>query len=441
MRDRPAATALLGLATVLAGIALAGVARAEQDEESFDLEVIRIIDSDLPPIEDDRLSRIYASARRTFADKFGFGSLHFVDRGTISIEDFLARHPATDCAAMKARYPVDGSRVPPEVLAAGRSWLKRWSVEELREFFPENEREGLTDLGAIRRRLMAEFERKVERIKKVQLKGESIIEPSLFDKRSYTRFVCAVRKQRQWDLLLTNAFFLYDAADEPYPHAVFGKLKAGGASMPSPHRRALRGRALMTSTFEIDNDLEFFKNEEVAGLSPEQKDELLGAYILAHELGHAIFKIPDSYDHPPGCLMTTKMHQGYLAGYDELKANPGQCPKCRVYVDARLAYFRGERLFREGQYAESLKAFAQVVRKTPRNVDGNYRRYMSEVAVWAAKCYERLAMPGKAVRMVERALKLDRRNKEAKKLLDRYRGPGPIPAARPAGAVVGGDAG
>lgn len=437
MRGRPATTTLLGLALALA---LAGVALAEQDEESFDLEVIRVIDADLSAIEDDRMARIFDSARQTFTDKFGFGSLRFVDRGLMPIEDFLARHPATDCAAMQARYPIDGSRVPPEVLAAGRRWLSRWTLDELRGFFPADQRAELTDLGAIRRRLMDEFGRKIEWIKKVQLNGESLIEPSLFDKRSYTRFVCAVREQRQYDLILTNAFLLFDAADEPFPHAVFGKLKAGGASMDSPHRQALRSRALMTSTFEIDNDLEFFKNAEVAGLSPAEKDELLGAYILAHELGHAIFKIPDSYDHPAGCLMTTKMNQGYLAGYNEMKSHQDQCPKCRVYVDARLAYFRGERLFREGRYADSLKAFASVVRTTPKNVDGNYRSYMSEVAVWAARCYERLAMPGKATRMVERALKLNKRNREAQELLDRFLGPDPIPAARPAGAGVAGDA-
>ena len=53
-------------------------------------------------------------------------------------------------------------------------------------------------------------------------------------------------------------------------------------------------------------------------------EEFIGTYLLAHELGHAILKIPDVYDHGPGCLMNTSFAPSYTDGYAALQSTHGK---------------------------------------------------------------------------------------------------------------------
>jgi tetratricopeptide (TPR) repeat protein len=217
------------------------------------------------------------------------------------------------------------------------------------------------------------------------------------------RWICAVREQDRADLILTNAFILYDLASEPYPHSIFAKNKVGGASLASPHRRAIRGRAVIASTFSMVTDLPFFREEGAETLTPEERLRVIGTFIVAHELGHAVFKLPDFYDHPRECLMTTKYETGYVSGWRDVLAHPGGCTGCQPYIEARRQVFLGQLARAKGDHNEAIRLFKEAIRTTPKHIDGSYLRYIAGLSIEVAEIYRDMSNVEQAKRWLKSA--------------------------------------
>lgn len=415
--------ALLGIglgASLLAGRAETAVppatatdaspAAAEEEPASLVLEVLLAHDPDFPAAGEPEAAAILAEARATVADKLGFPGLRFRIVGATTVREFLDAHaPAGDpCLASfePMRVRPGGRRAQDVGAKAVLPFLSRWKVEELRAFFPASEQPKLASYDAIARELLEEFDRKVTLISGFTLPdGTSLLAPERADERSYVRWVCAMRAQDTADLVLTNAFILYDLGSEPYPHSIFQKCKVGGASLLSPKRRAMRGRAMVSSTFSMMTDLPFFREDGVETLRPKERFEVIGSFIVAHELGHALFKLPDFYDHPKECLMTTKYETGYVSGYWYLKASPGTCSACAPWVAAKRHVFVSDAARARGDVATAIRELKEAIRTTPKHIDGSYKRYVAELSFEVAALYAQ-SDPAEARRWLGSVLKI-----------------------------------
>jgi hypothetical protein len=359
------------------------------DAAALTLDVLIANDPDFPAVGDAEAKAILDEAVNTVSDKLGYKGLSFRVVGSTSVKQFLDENADDACLASFEPVRVrPGTRTAKSLGAkAVMSFLQRWKVDELKAFFPANDRRALTTYDAIAQKLLDEFDRKIGLIAGFKLpSGASLLAPEKADERSYVRWVCAMRTQGQADLVLTNAFILYDLGSEPYPHSIFQKCKVGGASLLSPKRRAMRGRAMVGSTFSMMTDLPFFKEDGIEDLRPQERFEVIGAFIVAHELGHALFKLPDFYDHPKECLMTTKYETGYVSGYWYLKAYPGTCNACAPWVTAKRHVFVADRT-RSSSVDDAINELKQAIRDTPKHIDGSYRRYIADLSYEVAELY------------------------------------------------------
>jgi hypothetical protein len=375
------------------------------------LEVLLVNDPDFPPVTEDSARRILSSAQNTLADKLAFPNVDFQIVGETSVAEFIARNtnPKDVCSLQFEPLRVrigkrSASEVEPKLV---NDFLSRWSVESLAAFFPAAQRAGLTTYEKIGAKLLEEFDRKVAMIAGFELdNGESLLPAAKLDHRSYVSWICAIRNQDEADFILTNEFILYDLASEPYPHSIFQKCKMGGASLLSPKRRAIHRRALVASTFSMVTNIPFFIEEGAEWLTTRERLEVIGTFIVAHEMGHAVFKIPDFYDHPPECLMTTKYETGYVSGWRELKAHPGPCPDCQPYVDAKRHVFLAQEARMDGKLDEVIKNLKIAIRKTPKHTDGSYLRYVADLSVQIAEAFAAQGNNRQARRWLKAALRI-----------------------------------
>lgn len=381
------------------------------------LHVVRILDDELPPITDQDMATILKVAQATLDEKLGFGGVRFEDHGAVTVEEFFAANldDRGACATRLGKWRYDPWSTPdfnaarPEMLR----FLKRWKLKELRGFFPPAEAQALTSHQDLIDKLIPIYQSKVERIREMRLpNGNGLLAPAKAPLRSYVNWICAVRAQRSYDIILTNEFLLYDLITEPYPHSIFKKCKVGGASLRSPARTAMPGRALFASTFGMETSLPFFSEDPDHTLTREERQRVTGMFILAHELGHALFKLPDFYDHPPQCLMTTTAETDYLGGYQELLKHPGPCPACTTYVDTRRQYFYGRWLLAQGRYDEAVATFTTVAKETPKHIDGSYRAYLADIGLNIATAHHRAGRAGKARRWLRSARGMDPKNEQ-----------------------------
>ncbi|MEZ4270689.1 MAG: tetratricopeptide repeat protein [Myxococcota bacterium] len=356
------------------------------------LDVLLVNDADFPPVKRAHAAWILAEARNVLADKLGFDSIRFNVKDSVDVKAFIERNTLPDDPCLKQLTPdrVGPKQQSPQEIPTDKiqRFLKRWKLDELRAYFPEDQRNKLTDYQKVSAALIDEFARKLATIAAIHLgNGESLLSPEKIEQRSYVRWICAMRHQDEADLILTNAFILYDLGAEPYPHSIFAKNKVGGASLKSTKRQAIRGRAVVASTFSMVTDLPFFREEGADKLTAGQRLSVIGTFIVAHELGHAIFKIPDFYNHPKECLMTTQYETGYVSGYRDVLQNPGECSQCLPYVQARRLVFLATVARTEGRYKEAIDFLKEAIKTTPKHIDGDYRYYVADLSLDVAETY------------------------------------------------------
>ncbi len=408
---------------------------------SIALEIVE--DPHFPPISAASLERVLGTATETFGKKFGRPHIRFERSGQGAHPQtpamFFSRLPQDDFRACLARFETrralrtqDFDR--PRLQESVASFLSRWRMPALLPAFPPELRVTVRTHEDAARALVAEMRQAASvAFEATFSSGEPVLASRLTDNNLGRRFVdwlCAFEVQSSADVVLTNAYVFYDLLTEPYPHAVYHGSRLAGAVMQSPTRELFVGRAVFVSSFGTSGEPVALLEPRANTLSPEERDAFVGRYLLAHELGHALLRIPDVYDHPPRCLMTTDYALGYLDGYERLQASPGRCPRCSLYVDARRTFDDFEAALRSGRLRQAEKLVERVIARVPTNIDGS-------VGEFAARVYTRLGMaeldgqrPRKAELYARRALSADPLHAPARMLLRRVAQQTTLPASR-----------
>jgi len=441
--------------------------------EPVTLEVALVDDPDLPALDDTLVGRAMASASETFATQFGVEAPKFAIVARFSLDSFMkkyAKAASPECAPLFAvRYKGGGKEELMKQQDAAIKFFQRWPLEELKTFIPAEQRAAITDVKALHAAYMDKYLGTVALLQQQTTpamketsgepaSGEATIVPGrvatvraktpLLDKlpvegRSHAAWTCALAAQRQFDVIVTNTFILADILTEPHPHAVFGKAKVGGIAAPSPGRKALGGQALVASTFSIDTPIPMLSelgakkdaNREPASGEPtivpgreatvkakpvtvEERASILGAFLLAHEVAHAVFGIPDVFDHPPGCLMTTRPGESYRDALTVLLAHPGPCPRCRPWVEARAAFDSGKQKLAAGDAQNAVTALTGALKAMPAHFHGKKKR-VAAIVTLAAQGYEQLGDTAKAKRYAALALESDPTSEDARAIVDR----------------------
>lgn len=417
---------------IAAGAALLlglSASRAEAEQipiAPLKLRIALIEDPDFPPLGDDLLARALESASSAFADRFGVERPAFQLAARFSIDDFMRRYAKADapqCSALFSAIYRGGGR---EELAPLRpraiKFFERWSLDALRAFVEEDRRAAITSYSELYDEYVRRYLATVGNLQTLETpRGTPLIKLGGVHYRSHAAWSCASATQRDFDVLITNTFILADLLTEPHPHTVFGKAKVGGIAGPNPFRKALGGQALVASTFAIDTPIALLSELGGKPATVAERGEILGAYLIAHEIAHAIFGIPDVFDHPEQCLMTSRAGETYREGLAVLEKNPGACPRCRPYVQARSALDRGRALLDRGELTPALSALSKASRLTPKQLHGGYKKRMAEISLMVSEAYLRLGNEARARSFAENAMNLDPRNDAARQQFERWR--------------------
>lgn len=411
----------LVVALALAG---AGVADAQPTFETAPIELVVALveDPDFPPLDDRLVQRALRYAQQEYAQRFDVEPIKLRVLYRYDVTRFLDIYSVpTDPRCQKqfdARYRGSGVQelVPHKKRAL--KFFRKWTIESLRGFVPEEDRAGISKYDDVYDFYAQRYVNRIDEIKAMSTPaGTPLLEPDKSLNRSFVAWLCALERQNDFDVLITNTFIVSDLLTEPHPHSVFGKAKIGGIAARSAGRNALGGQALLATTFGIDSKIPGL--DEIASKNPtfEQRARLLGAYLLSHEVAHAVFGIPDVYDHPAGCLMTSRPGASYLDGLEELIAHPEPCPKCRPYVRARSLFDQGRRALTEGRAKAASRLLLASAKRTPRHFHGGRRKRLSKVTLAASRAQELMGKSKRALRYAKIARKLDPRSVSAQNFL------------------------
>lgn len=378
----------------------------------MELKVVRIIDDDFDDIDSSDMKLILATALATYRDNFGVNNVRFVDAGRLSIEEFFKRHLNEDGEVFqrkdKRRFRIGEKNDFALHKESILKYLKKWEVEELKEFFPVSDQARYDTYQKIYQGTVEQMQSKIKFITSIKENGRSVLRSEKAKFRSFINWLTALETQNEYDVVLTNTFILYDDISQPQPHSIFTKCKVGGVSHKNLQRKTLEGRVIMGSTFGMDTRIDFFMEQGKSPISRNERNQVTGAYIIAHELGHAIFKLPDFYDHGPSCLLNNSRDLSYKEGYDLLIKNPGLCPKDKAWMEARSHFWDAEHAFNSGKWRDAVEAYRDVIKMTPNNLDGSRNRYMAQIAYKMSKAYFELGQMDYARRGAEMSIKLYR---------------------------------
>jgi tetratricopeptide (TPR) repeat protein len=376
------------------------------------LSVVRVIDDDFAPISDDDVTRMLATAQWMYKDKFGADNVRYADAGVLTIEQFFGTYlnKSSEVYANKnaKRYLVGQDNNFTLHKDSILAFIKQWKVEELTGFFPESERAHYATYDDIYAGIVKQMTEKIAAIGILTSGGKALLRPEKAAFRSFLNWLVALELQDRYDVVLTNTFILYDDISQPSPHSIFGSCKVGGVSHQNTARTALGGRVIMGSTFGMDTDIPLFMETGDKPVARDTRNDVIGAFVIAHELGHAIFKLPDHYDHPPECLMNNSKELNYREGYELLLAHPGPCPRCHPWMEARHHFFEAEFAFSQGQWQPAIDHYNVALKQTPSNVDGYRPRYMAQIVYKMSQAYEHLGQNDLAIKGAQAAVKLYR---------------------------------
>jgi hypothetical protein len=401
-----------------------GSAQSPAEPAPLTLKIAIVQDPDFPPVDRELVTRALELASREFASRFAAEAPRFDVVNEYTISGFLGAYALPVDPQCRPRYDARYRGGGPAELdrhkKAALKFFQKWELDALIGFIDPSERAGVKTYEDVYSYYLKKYSRTVDAMRGLKTPaGTPLVEPERSARRSFVAWTCALLRQKDYDIILTNAFMLADLMSEPHPHSVFGKAKIGGIATRSPARTALGGQALLATTFGIDTTLKEFAELPGAPATFDERAKILGIYLLAHEVAHAVFGIPDVFDHPLGCVMTSRPGATYRDGLAELEAHPEVCSKCRPYVEARQAQDRAERLFAEGSHASALAAVMRSVKLMPTQYHGSKKRRMAQLMVIAAKIYAAQGQTKSSERMAVQARDLDPTSPDVAALFER----------------------
>jgi len=203
-------------------------------------------------------------------------------------------------------------------------FLRRHKLEILKSFLSHKNKKNVNNYSDFYSLLHAEWIKKLNNLHKVV----TLILPN----NSYLAWEHLLKYNQKFDLALTNTVIFNDNLSRPSPHSIFKQGKISGFARSSPNAPSGLGMAIVASTSSYMN-VPYFSETRV---SAEELPYLFGAYTIAHEMGHAIFKLDDYYDHPDHCLMTSsKKLFDVRMSLIEFEKHPQICPICKPVLKRR----------------------------------------------------------------------------------------------------------
>ncbi|MEE2900699.1 MAG: hypothetical protein VYC39_00120 [Myxococcota bacterium] len=387
------------------------------------LEVAIVSDPKLPKINQDLIAAALESAAKSFEIRFGLQKPYFVVTSSLSVSDFMQQAPLETSkyclSQISKRYRGTGPKEFEPYEKKAKKFLKRWSLKSLTSFVTDKKLKRSPTYDGVYEHLVDRYVATVQRLAETKTRSQqALVRPKYSTEQSFAAWNCALREQRNFDVVITNAFIMADVMSEPHPHAFFGKAKVGGIATLNPHRNALGKAALLVTTFAIDTPITWLSELDGKPAHSEERAEILGDYLLAHEIAHAIIGIPDVYDHPEECLMTSRPNQSYRVGLQLLREHQKPCSRCRKWVDAYRAYSKARKLLSVDRPKSALRYLARASKITPKHFHGGYRKKMSDISYLVAKAYAEIGRKSRSLKFARRALELNPRSTEAQNYLE-----------------------
>lgn len=388
------------------------------------LNVIYLKDSRLPTISENDIKEILQEAKDELNIKLGVNYINFKYMGIQPINIFFSKFLNKNSSYYKelnqSRYNLFSGSIPYNSNREKiKEFLKQWKLWDLKNFFPQEIQARINNYDDVIDELFKVYLEKLKILENLKSKeGYFLIDRKNNEYNSYINWLVATFFQDIYDIIITNTIIVYDDFLHPYPHAVLRYAKVGGSSFDSPKREPFFGRSAMVNLFEMLTDIDYFKERyKNKSIDKSLWNKIIGSFILAHEIGHALFLIPDVYDHPKQCLMNSAYEtMDYFEGYKLLKDYPYICPKCEVYVKARENYFLGELEFKNKNYENAIHYYRLCAKMTPEKLDVDYNQYISSIYFKIGNIYYLLNQNNDAKFYLDKALKSNPENKEAENL-------------------------
>lgn len=404
----------------LALFALFGPSSASAaDAGELVLTVALVEDPDFPSLDEALVKRAFDAARAEFTRRFDYPAPKFYVKYRFDVDGFLGAYSNPrdpQCRSLyRARYKGGGKKELGPHREKALRFLKKWSIESLKGFIENEEtKKRVSSYEEIYDYYVDRYTKTVSKFASQKTpKGTPLVRPGTSEERSFVAWMCALKRQEDSDVVITNTFILSDLLTEPHPHSVFGKAKIGGIAMPTKHREALGHQVLLATTFGIDTQIEELSELGGKPATFDERAKILGAYLVAHEVAHAVFGIPDVFDHPLGCLMTSRPGATYRDGIEELDAHPEPCSSCRPYVNARKVLDQGRAALADGKPKRARRLLLGAAKKVPKHFHGGRRARISEIVLLASRASMDSGREKEATKFAKLAVRLNPRSRAA----------------------------
>lgn len=290
------------------------------------LKTVYLHDQRFPSLPEEQLALSFRYALDAIRDEFQATNVSFTDIDTIEIEDYFRRIVGNRQSPFLS-LALFGREPDPQLSEAQKEILGYYPIEELRAAVPKSASDLILDYESYYRWLLGEWIRKRDSFKSFTVNGQPIVQRNTVAYQTHTGWRLMFSLQKAYDVFITNVPVFFDSLDIPIPHGVLiPRLVQSGFANESAGAPGGAGVALMVSTITFLN-VPGLVYEDV---SPELVPKTLGIYLLAHELGHMLFLLPEHYDHPVHCLMNTPpANWDRATAVKSFQSHKGPCPKCK----------------------------------------------------------------------------------------------------------------
>lgn len=376
----------MALSLVLATAAVA------QTPPVLEIGLLRAFDSRLPSPTSTDVREILTEATRVLRAKLPVKTrIKITNAGEMPLETLFG------VVAFERENPIWrydftlGPRAPsftrPQAIKVRHEYLQTFSLQELGNIMPAVQPK---TYDAYRQALEAEYHRKMAWLAGLKLPdGKPVVQQPLPDTQSSLDWQSLLLAQERADIIMTNTLIAWDGTHAPPPHSIFHHAKLGGGAMANKHRRALNHQCVMVNVFEEYGGIAGICRTDPK-VTRSERNRIIGAVLLAHELGHAMFALPDVYDHGDACLMNSSAHNlDQREAYRLLTADLKPCASCQPWLHAATQLADARTAAASGDAVAAANLFEQVFANTPKRLNRDYASYMNEIAAEALPVCEK----------------------------------------------------
>ncbi len=300
------------------------------------LRVLKVTDSRCPDINQNELFQIFLNVRKILLEQFKIGTT-FEIKANISIGNFFKNEKMELMKyflAMSMIRNVNNNTYKPlndktlEMIKQG-GWKEMLGISEfdiwkddpgiiqyrilkadekdILKYFPKNLKQEKVKNDVLRKKLCNHFREHLTQLKKIQgLDDKPLLDKNYPGYFSSVRWRMLLHNTTSYDVVVTNTLILETAKRTDLHVFARGGIINGFVASINPD-------VSLTTVFPVLSEDSCFENKDRMNL--EERDHAI-AYILAHELGHQLFNLPDDYTgkiplmNPPGGFHYKRWYKG-----------------------------------------------------------------------------------------------------------------------------------